>query len=258
MTQAFNLSQFANKLNSSGQTDNTGLQNNSVTVLAGTGMSGGGSVALGSSITLTNAGVTSVNGSTGAVTVSSSYIGLQYQLFTASGTFTVPSGITAVKVTFIGSGGGGGGGGSYASTSPGGSGTSGGTSSFGSYISATGGTFGTGGYGVSCGCGTVPVTGTSGTRGGNTGATYSIAYPVVTNASYVPYGAGGGGGGGTSGFGSGGSGGGGGYGVTNITGLTSGGTVTVTIGAGGTGGTAAGAGASAGAAGVKGAFLVEW
>jgi hypothetical protein len=55
MTQAFNLSQFANKLNSSGQTDNTGLQNSAVTVTAGTGMSGGGSVALGSSVTLTNA-----------------------------------------------------------------------------------------------------------------------------------------------------------------------------------------------------------
>lgn len=77
MTQAFNLSQFANKLNSSGQTDNTGLQNSAVTVTAGTGMSGGGSVALGSSVTLTNAGVTSVtagtgislSGSTGAVTI---------------------------------------------------------------------------------------------------------------------------------------------------------------------------------------------
>jgi hypothetical protein len=80
MTQAFNLSQFANKLNSSGQTDNTGLQNSSVTVTAGTGMSGGGAVALGSSVTLTNAGVTSiiagsnisVSSSTGAVTISSS------------------------------------------------------------------------------------------------------------------------------------------------------------------------------------------
>jgi hypothetical protein len=80
MTQAFNLSQFANKLNTSGQTDNTGLQNSSVTVTAGTGMSGGGAVALGSSVTLTNAGVTSVaagtgisvSASTGAVTISSS------------------------------------------------------------------------------------------------------------------------------------------------------------------------------------------
>jgi hypothetical protein len=71
MTQAFNLSQFANKLNTSGQTDNTGLQNSSLTVTAGTGMSGGGSVALGSSVTLTNAGVTSVTASTG-ISVSAS------------------------------------------------------------------------------------------------------------------------------------------------------------------------------------------
>lgn len=83
MTQAFNLSQFANKLNTSGQTDNTGLQNSAVTVTAGTGMSGGGSVALGSSVTLTNAGVTSIvagsgisiSGATGAVTVSSTITG---------------------------------------------------------------------------------------------------------------------------------------------------------------------------------------
>ena len=54
------------------------LENSSVTVSAGTGMSGGGSVALGSSVTLTNAGVTSnvagtgvsVSAGTGAVTIS--------------------------------------------------------------------------------------------------------------------------------------------------------------------------------------------
>jgi hypothetical protein len=54
------------------------LTNSSVTVSAGTGMSGGGSVALGSSVTLTNAGVTSnvagtgvsVSAGTGAVTIS--------------------------------------------------------------------------------------------------------------------------------------------------------------------------------------------
>jgi len=59
---------------------NGGLLNSSVTVSAGTGMSGGGSVALGSSITLTNAGVTSnvagtgisLNAGTGAVTITNS------------------------------------------------------------------------------------------------------------------------------------------------------------------------------------------
>jgi len=57
---------------------NAKLANSSLTVSAGTGMSGGGSVALGSSVTLTNAGVTSavagtgvsVSAATGAVTIS--------------------------------------------------------------------------------------------------------------------------------------------------------------------------------------------
>jgi hypothetical protein len=44
---------------------NGALTNNSVTVTAGTGMSGGGAVALGSSVTLTNAGVTSLTTNTG-------------------------------------------------------------------------------------------------------------------------------------------------------------------------------------------------
>lgn len=80
MTQALNLANFANNLNTSGATTNAGLQNSSVTVTAGTGMSGGGAVSLGSSVTLTNAGVTSIvagtgitiSGATGAVTVNSS------------------------------------------------------------------------------------------------------------------------------------------------------------------------------------------
>jgi hypothetical protein len=80
MTQALNLALFANNLNTSGATSNAGLQNSAVTVTAGTGMSGGGSVALGSSVTLNNAGVTSVtagsgisvSASTGGVTISAS------------------------------------------------------------------------------------------------------------------------------------------------------------------------------------------
>ena len=65
--------------NLSGQATNAQLQNNSVTVTAGTGLSGGGSVSLGGSVTLNNTGVTSltstanqvsVSGSTGAVTLS--------------------------------------------------------------------------------------------------------------------------------------------------------------------------------------------
>jgi len=91
----------------------------------------------------------------------SSFIGSQGQVFTSSGTFTVPSGITAVKVTVIGGGGnggnatgttssaGGGGGGGCAieyvtGLTPGGTvtvtvGAVAGTSSFGAFCSATGG-----------------------------------------------------------------------------------------------------------------------
>ena len=97
MTQALNLANFANNLNTSGATSNAGLQNSSVTVTAGTGMSGGGAVALGSSVTLTNAGVTSivagtgitVSGATGAVTVSAS----------SSGGVTSVNGATGAVVT---------------------------------------------------------------------------------------------------------------------------------------------------------------
>lgn len=71
MTQALNLANFANNLNSGGATTNAGLQNSAVTVTAGTAMSGGGAVSLGGTVTLNNAGVTSVTGA-GTVSVSSS------------------------------------------------------------------------------------------------------------------------------------------------------------------------------------------
>jgi hypothetical protein len=52
-----------------GGVTNGNLQNSSVTVSAGTGLGGGGSVSLGGSVTLTNLGVTSLNGLTGARTL---------------------------------------------------------------------------------------------------------------------------------------------------------------------------------------------
>ena len=48
---------------------NAQLLNSSVTVNAGTGLGGGGAVALGSSITLTNIGVTAFNGATGSISL---------------------------------------------------------------------------------------------------------------------------------------------------------------------------------------------
>lgn len=105
-----------------------------------------------------------------SVTQATAYLGGRGQLFTSSGTFTVPSGITSIKVTVLGGGGGGGtasvngtcgdGGGaggmaikfitgltpgSTVAVTVGAGGSSsvtGGTSSFGGYCSATGGSGG--------------------------------------------------------------------------------------------------------------------
>jgi len=84
MTQALNLANFANNLNTSGQTSNSGLQNSSINIVAGTGMSGGGSTPLGGSATLNNAGVTSViagsgisvSAASGNVTISNTGFGV--------------------------------------------------------------------------------------------------------------------------------------------------------------------------------------
>lgn len=103
MTQALNLANFANTLNTSGQTSNSGLQNSSVTVSAGTGMSGGGAVALGNSVTLNNAGVTSLtagtgislSGSTGGVTITNSAPATSY---TAGNGISISSGSIALGV----------------------------------------------------------------------------------------------------------------------------------------------------------------
>jgi hypothetical protein len=104
MTQAFNLSQFANNLNTSGATSNAGLQNSAVTVTAGTGMSGGGSVALGSSVTLTNAGVTSVTAGSG-ISVSASTGGVTISSTGGAGTVTsVATGNGLTGGTITGSG----------------------------------------------------------------------------------------------------------------------------------------------------------
>ena len=84
---------------------NAGLLNSAVTVTAGTGMSGGGSVSLGGSVTLTNAGVTSavagtgigVSGATGAVTISNSGV-----LSNVAGTGVTVSGATGNVTISIG------------------------------------------------------------------------------------------------------------------------------------------------------------
>jgi hypothetical protein len=69
----------------------------------------------------------SVSGSTGAVTITntatSPYVGERGQVFTSSGTFTIPTGVTALKITVVGGGGGGGGSGDAGWTSIGGTGS---------------------------------------------------------------------------------------------------------------------------------------
>ena len=81
--------------------------------------------------------------------------GMQGQVFTSSGTFTVPSGITAVKVTVVGGGGGGGASSGGCSSGAGGGGGGGGTSiryvtglTPGGTVSVTVGAAGSGGSGA--------------------------------------------------------------------------------------------------------------
>lgn len=122
---------------------------------------------------LTSTGITFPDSTTQTTAASaSSYVGGKGQVFTTSGTFTVPTGVSAVKVTVVGGGGGGGGGnanmsvgvggagggvaikyltgltpgatvtvtiGAAGTTGSGAAGGAGGTSSFGAYCSATGG-----------------------------------------------------------------------------------------------------------------------
>ena len=161
--------------------------------------------------------------------------GIRGQVFTSSGTFTVPTGVTSVKVRGCGGGGGSGGGGS----------NTGGTTSFGSYCSATGGINGHIGStgGVATG-GNINIGGGARTTasGGLCGGS-GLFGGSASSAPTTGYGNGG--------FSSGNSGGGGGYFERYITGLTPGDTIAVTVGAGGWAPTN-------GAAGVTGICIVEW
>jgi hypothetical protein len=118
MTQAFNLSQFANKVNTSGQanlttavtgtlpvanggTGQTTLTSNNVLLGNGTG----GVITVAPS---TSGNVLTSNGTTWISATGSSYTGTQTVIFTASGTFTPPAGLTSFRITVIGGGCGGG------------------------------------------------------------------------------------------------------------------------------------------------------
>lgn len=118
MTQAYNLSQLANKVNTSGQIDVTTALNGTVPVTSGgTGQTSftDGQLLIGNSTgntlakaTLTaGAGISVTNGG-GSITIATTGGGqLAYALYTTgSGTWTCPSGVTKVKVTCIAGGGG--------------------------------------------------------------------------------------------------------------------------------------------------------
>lgn len=121
MTQAYNLSQLANKVNTSGQIDVTsGLTGATPVANGGTGQTTytNGQLLIGNTTgnTLTKATITagtgiSVTNGGGSITIASTVTSgqLQYALY-ASGTstWTCPADVTKVKVICIGGGGGGG------------------------------------------------------------------------------------------------------------------------------------------------------
>ena len=197
MTQAFNLSQFANKVNTSGQASLTTAVSGTLPVAnGGTNQTTytDGQLLIGNTTgnTLTKATLTagtgiSVTNGSGAITIASTVSsGGQYQaqIFTTPGTWTKPTSATQVKVSVVGAGGAGGpapspnpgnianggtGGvataispvsGPVAITVGSGGPSTGGSSSFGSLVSATGGVFGTNGVPGTAGAGTV-TTGTA-------------------------------------------------------------------------------------------------
>jgi len=208
MTQAFNLSQFANKVNTSGQADLTTAVTGTLPVAnGGTGITSAGS----------NGNVLTSNGTSWvsqAISAGGNYV---MNAYVSPTTWTKPATIKAVKVTVIGGGGGsaanpntnqgaGGGGGTAIEYIPaasipgpvsvtvgaGGNGAAGGTSSYGAFCSATGGgsgppgsVAGTGGAGSG---GTVNMVGQAGIN--NSGGATFMAAEVSGQVNGLIYGGG--------------------------------------------------------------------
>lgn len=195
--------------------------------------------------------------------------GLSKEVFTASGTFTVPAGVTAVYVTMIGGGGGGGGGAAGKATNSTGNGTAGAQGAdtlFGAHLTSSGGAGGSPGTWEGQG-GAAGFNGDIGENmfllyGGRGGRSLSSVL-----GSFGKGGQGGKGGDATSGLNAGGGGASGSpstgaYLRELVSGLTPGADITVTIGAGGAGGAngtfAGGTDGSDGSSGNSGIVIVEW
>ena len=177
MTQAFNLSQFANKVNSSGQASLTTAVTGTLPVAnGGTNQTTytNGQLLIGNTTgnTLTKStltagsGVTITNGS-GAITIAAAAGQIQTELFVGPGTWTCPASTTQVRVWVVGGG---------SSNTPGQ--PSGGTSSFGPAVSATGGSVPANGAGTVA-VGTALKTGSLNTLGHNLVQMGPAATPAV-------------------------------------------------------------------------------
>jgi hypothetical protein len=169
------------------------------------------------------------------------------QLFTASGTFTVPAGVTTVYARVVGGGSGGGGSWHTGDTDTAANGSNGAVSQ----VARSGSVLA-----VSAAC-------TFGYRGTSAAAGLQGVYSHTGGASnggncslLRPYGAGGAGGAGLTGWNRGG-GGGASEGVFAAIAVTAGQVLDITVGAGGAGGAGSPTG-FAGAAGTGGAVLLEW
>lgn len=236
MTQAFNLSQLANKVNSSGELDlATGVTGTLPVNEGGTGQTTytDGQLLIGNTTgnTLTKATLTqgtgiSVTNGAGSITIANTLSSgfTNMQVFTSPGTFTTPATTTRVKITVVGGGGNGGAGSGTGSGSGGGGGGTavyvgpinsstpypvtvgaggvspagpGGTSSFGSLASATGGGGVPGpGAGGAGSTGTLLLEGGNGTSGPISGQGGNSSISGIGVRSQVGKTYGGGGGGG--------------------------------------------------------------
>lgn len=116
MTQAFNLSQFANKVNSSGQADLTSAVTGILPVAnGGTGASsltannvilGNGTSAVQLVAPGTSGNVLTSDGTGWVSAAGGGYGGFSTVIFSSSTTWSVPAGITRARITVIGGGGG--------------------------------------------------------------------------------------------------------------------------------------------------------